>query len=61
MLTNDPNELPPEVLYTSLNAMYIDIGEFMYRPLNDHPKEVLCYAEIYSRYQEHKKYPCECP
>ncbi|WP_271768997.1 hypothetical protein [Aquimarina algiphila] len=50
MLPDHIDEIPPEILYGVLNAMNIDIGDFMYHLLNDKPKEIMIYAKIYCLY-----------
>ncbi|PKV51728.1 hypothetical protein ATE84_3826 [Aquimarina sp. MAR_2010_214] len=50
MLPDHINDIPPEVLYTILKVLGIDIGEFMYNLLNDSPQEIMTYTKIYSLY-----------
>jgi hypothetical protein len=50
MLPDNINDIPPKVLYAILKALGIDIGEFMYKLLNDNPKEIMIYAKIYTLY-----------
>ncbi|WP_157766159.1 hypothetical protein [Aquimarina aggregata] len=50
MLPDDINDLPPEILYGVLRILKIDISEFMYRLLNDHPHEIMMYIWIYKQY-----------
>ncbi len=56
MLPDDINNIPPDVLYGVLKVLNIEIGEFMYRLLNDKPQEIMIYARIYLLYQENKQY-----
>ena len=52
MLPDYIDDIPPEVLYQVLSALKIDIAEFMYRLLNDHPEAIMTYAWIYSKYNK---------
>ena len=55
MLPDHINDIPPEILYTILKVLGIDIGEFMYNLLNDSPQEIMIYARIYALYMMQKQ------
>ncbi len=50
MIPDDINEIPPEVLYGVLKALNIEIGEYMYRLLNDYPRKIMIYTWVYKQY-----------
>ncbi|WP_378321014.1 hypothetical protein [Aquimarina celericrescens] len=56
MIIDDINEVPAEVLFRTLRALEIDVGDFMYNLINEKPHEIMIYARIFLLYRIVKQY-----
>ncbi len=52
---NQLDAVPPKILFTILQLLDIDIGDFMYKLFNDEPREVMLYAWLCVLYNSHPK------